>query len=614
MRAIHTNYTRFRERVLAAGFALLWLGAVSSALSAFGQELAPVPTNIVVRSCGQASPTLAYAVERIVAELRTVHGLRASGEGEVTDPFNSTADQAGVVILGRPSMSAPLAKWCRDRGLDPSTLASRPDGYHIIAEAKPWRIVIVAGTDIGAWYGACAWMDSLRDAAHGAVSTPLGEFQDAPALAIRFTRGLGSGEHLSPPKGAIPSLDWWARWRMNVTPTAQHSEPALQGFLTEAHKRGIRVIRGLGVRNLCAADDRAVARCADELKTFLELGGDGVSALWDDLPHARCRGHCDRCREQFGTNSLPHEIVRVLEALCDVAAQSPGHPLILWCPPHYSENRYPELSDEAFFRVIGASRKVRQQTQMYYCEFSPEKTAILDQESITNRVWWYNGLRTVYHVSHNWPSQPEMKLTIPGLKSFRAPDFARFEVGWKTGIGVSGDGTVLPVPDKAWQDLHSLPARYQGYYPCTAGHPYHAALSGLFSFSPSGFEQADADRVVFRAIFGPGSDRPARAWSDAYVQFQVRLAQTADRPVTETQMANSQQRLAQWRAWSREVEACAGQGHSLLSPATLESVLARMREAEDSTERLLTQRSRPVQQGTRETRETRETKKAEGKF
>ena len=39
-------------------------------------------------------------------------------------------------------------------------------------------------------------------------------------------------------------------------------------------------------------------------------------------------------------------------------------------------------------------------------------------------------------------------------------------------------------PDKAWQDLRTLPARYQGYYPCTAGHPYHAAVSGLFAFSP----------------------------------------------------------------------------------------------------------------------------------
>ncbi len=162
-------------------------------LPAFGSELAPVPRTIIVRSCGNTSPTLAYAVQRIVAELRAVHGLQAGGEEAAADPFQSTAEHAGVVILGRPSESAPLAKWCRDRGLDLSGLASPPDGYRIVAQSKPWRIVIVADSDAGAWYGACAWMDSLRDTADGAVSTPLGEAQDAPALAIRFYAGAGLG-------------------------------------------------------------------------------------------------------------------------------------------------------------------------------------------------------------------------------------------------------------------------------------------------------------------------------------------------------------------------------------------------------------------------------------
>jgi hypothetical protein len=576
-------------------------------LPAFGQTPASVPATILVRSCDSTSPTLAYAAERIVAELRAVHGLEASVEKGTKDPFKSTTSNAGVLVLGQPAKSAPLAKWCQDHGLDLSALASLPDGYHIVAQAKPWLVVIAAETDVGAWYGACAWLDSLRDAPDGAVSSPVGQVHEAPALAIRFSRGLGGSEHLSRPEEAIPSLDWWARWRMNVAHTGQLPEPALRTFLAEAHKRGIRVVRGLGVRNLCAADDRAVAKCAEEFRRFLELGGDGASALWDDLPHDRCRGHCDRCRARFGTNGLPQEIVRVLEALCDVAAPAPGHPLIVWCPPHYSENRYQELADEAFFRDIGASQKVRRQTQMYYCEFASGKTTILDEVGITNRVWWYNGLRTVYHVSHNWPSAPDMKLSIPGLKSFDAPDFARFEVGWKIGIGVRSDGTVLPAPEKAWQDLRSLPARYQGYYPCTAGHPYHAAMSGLFAFNPRAFDQAEADRVVFRAIFGPGCATPARAWSDAYVQFQVWLAQTAGSPITDAQLADARQRLAQWRVCSRDVQACAAKGHSLLGPAMLESALARMKQAEDSAENMLNNHA------AREIRDQREKPAAQAK-
>jgi hypothetical protein len=573
-----------RSLVVAAGIAAGLLFPWGPVLSA---EVAPVPRTILVRSCEDNFPTLTYAAERVVAELRTIHGLQARWERSPKDPFKFPGKNAGLVVLGRPSHSSALAKWCRARGLDLGTLAVSSDGYRIVPQSKPWRVVILADGDVGAWYGACAWLDSLRNKADGGLAMPLAEVCDAPALAIRFSRGLGGNEHLAHPQEAIPLLDWWARWRMNVAQVGQLPEPDLKALLVEAHKRGIRVVHGLGVRHLCAADDRAVAHCAEEFRRFLESGGDGASALWDDLPHERCGGHCDRCRERFGTNSLPREIVRVLEALCDVAAQSPGQPLILWCPPHYSESRYPELGDEAFFRVIAASEKVRRQTRMYFCEFAPDKTALLDQLGLTNRVWWYNGLRTVYHVSHYWPTTPDMKLTIPGVKSFDAPDFARFEVGWKTGIGVRSDGTVVSVPDKAWQALRSLPARYQGYYPCTAGHPYHAAVSGLFAFNPANFDQGEADRVVFRAMFGPDCERLARDWSDEYVRFQIWLAQTADHGMTEARMADGQHRLAQWRACSREVQACAARGHSLLTPANLESTLARMKTAENSAEAIL---------------------------
>jgi hypothetical protein len=578
---------------------LLFLG-----LPAFGLDLAPIPEHLVVRECGKGSPTLTYAVERVITELHTLYGFQASGETNAANPFGTASDGSGVVVLGRPSDSMALGQWCREQGLNPATVAPGPDGYQIIVQAKPWRVVIVADTDVGVWYGACGWLDSLREAADKTVSTPVGVFQDAPALSIRFTRGLGAREHSSRLEDAISSLDWWARWRMNVTHAPSLPEPQLKEFLAEAHKRGIRVVRGIGVRNLCATDDRAVAKCADEFRRFLELGGDGVSGLWDDLPHARCAGHCDRCRERFGTNSLPHEIVHILEALCDVAAESPGHPLILWCPPHYSEHRYKELSDEAFFKVIGSSPKVCRQTQMYYCEFAPEKTALLDQLGITNRVWWYNGLRTVYHVCHNWPAPNQVKISIPGLKSFGAPDFARFEVGWKTGVAVAPGGVVLPVPERTWQALRTLPARYDGYYPCTANNPYHCAISGCFAFNPREFEQADADRAVFRAIFGPGSAKPARAWSDAYVQFQVRLAQMPATPLTQEQMADEERRMTQWRAGAREVQSCAAQDHSLLSTATLESVLARMREAEDSVQKVLAHHNASAQPGNHEPRQT----------
>ncbi|HOX03508.1 MAG TPA: endonuclease/exonuclease/phosphatase family protein [Candidatus Paceibacterota bacterium] len=543
-----------------------------------------MPQGVVVRISGKPTPTLAYAVERIVAELQTVHGLNAHGETEA--PRQAAIDGQGVVTLCR----TVVAGQPQETGSNPTALP--PDGFRITVQPTPLRVAIVAASDIGLWYGACAWLDSLDNTANGTVLTPVGEFSGHSALALRFTRGLTPGDRISRIEDAIPALDWWARWRMNVTVASQYPGPLLQEYLAEAHKRGIRVLRGLGVRNLCAADDQAVAECAGEFRRFLQQGGDGVSLLWDDLPHERCRGHCQRCIERFGTNSLPHEIVRVLDALCDVAAQSQANPLIVWCPSHYSENRYPEMSDESFFRVIGASRPIRKQTHMYHCEFAPDKTAILERFGITNRVWWYNGMRTVYHVCRNWPDSPEWKLDIPGVKSFGAPDFARFEVGWKTGIGVREDGAVIPVPDRTWENLRTLSLRFQGCYPCMDQHPYHAAVSGLFALSPRTFDQREADRVVFRAMFGPGSAAVARNWSDAYVHLQVRLAQTAHRSPGNAQAADLERALAPWEGLAREVRTRADRGRSLLPATILESVLSRMDQAGAAVRKMLSQPDR----------------------
>lgn len=555
-------------------------------LPALGQEWAGSPSRWLVRVSDPSSPTLTWAADRIVFELQTVHRLPARVEAGGYGQFNGAGTDTGVLVLGRLGASKALTEWGRLRGVDFAARTARPDGYCVLSEVNPARVIITATNDVGVWYGACAWLDALREASDGRLTMPCGELVGAPTLAHRFTRGLIPRKSPSRIEESISWLDWWARWRLNVTGVGRVPDSFLNEFLTEAHRRGIRVLRGLGVRNLCAADDLEVARCADEFRAFLKLGGDGVSMLWDDLPHDRCYGHCECCRTRFGTNSLPHEIVRVLEALTAVADASPRRPLIVWCPPHYSENRYPELSDEDFFRVIGRSQKVRQQTHLYHCEFDSAKTAILDRHGLTNRIWWYNGLRTLYHVSHHWPSPPGVKLTIPGIKSFEASDFAPFEVGWKTGYGVRSDGTLIPAPPRTWQQFRSLPARYQGYYPCTATHPYHAAVGGLFAFDPGAFDQAEADRTVFRAMFGPGSAEAARAWSAAYTEWQIRLAQTNSGALSLAPNANLSTQMAPWRALSREIETRSAQGRSLLTPSLSESVLARMREAENAVARI----------------------------
>ncbi len=564
------------------------------ALPVLGQEWAVLPQTVSLRFCGRDSPTRAWAAARIAAELRTVHHLHAEIGQAGPDLFHGASRDTAVLVLGCAGDSEGLAAWCREQGLAPAAFAARPESYRVVVRTNPVRLVIVAGSDLGLWYGACGWLDGLRKMLDGAPATPAGEFGGAPALPYRFTRGLTPRGSPASLEESVSWLDWWARWRLNVTIVGGATDRMLPEFLREAHLRGIRVLHGLGVRNLCASDDDAIKRLSEEFRRYLQEGGDGVSMLWDDLPHARCGGHCDRCRARFGPNSLPHEIVRILEALCDVAAQSPSRPLVVWCPPHYSEQRYPEMSDEEFFRVIGASRKVREQTHLYYCEFAPEKLAVLDRHGLTRRIWWYNGLRTVYHVAHHWPSPPGIRLAIPGVKTFEAPDFAPFEVGWKTGSGVSADGDVIRAPGRTWQHLQALPTHYQGYYPCTATHPYHAALGGVFAFNPGGFNQAEADQVIFRAMFGPDTAELARAWSAAYAQLQIQLAQHCEGNSRSNGVSEVATQLTAWRALAGQFRARVRQDRSLLPPNLLASVLARMAEAETEVARLA-ERDGPVQ-------------------
>jgi len=546
----------------------------------------PLPGRLDIRIAAQPSPTIRYAADRIATELRVLYGIDTTCRAGPGEPLAGEAESGAIMVLGRAADARSLKRCPGEDLADARDAIAAPEGYRVIVRSPPLRIVVTAGTDVGVWYGACAWLDSLICRPDGSVCTCPTDRYERPDLAVRFTRGLEPRENFRTVEDAVPAMDWWARWRMNVTRIDERPEPFTRGFLREAHKRGIRVLLALGVRNLCASDDRAVGTCAGAFERFLRLGGDGVCVLWDDLPHERCAGHCDNCRVRFGANSLPREIAHVLEVLCDVASRHTGHPLILWCPSHYSESRYPEMSDDAFFQALAASPRVREQTHMFYCEFLPERLLLLDRVGIRNRVWWYNGMRTAYHLFHHWPTEPSMELSIPGVRTFAAPGFARFEMGWKTGIRLLPGGTIAPPPDAMWGAVRTVPQRYQGFYPCMDPHPYHGAASAVFAFSPRRFTQSEADRIVFRAIFGPGTEDAARRWSDAYDGLQVWLARAAGRAPSETDHHTAARRIDRWRELRRALEDEAARGRTLLAPDALQSVLARMRAAEQEVQEI----------------------------
>lgn len=547
-----------------------------------------IPSNVEIRVMQNASPTMLWAVDCVARELETFYGLSVVREIGVQKPFVDSANSRVQILLVKQEASPDFIKWCKKLNLKSTVGNSGSNSYRITTLHNPLRVLIIGSDEIGAWYGACEWLNSLVVRTDKQVRMPLGEKTGAPAFDIRFARKYKPFVDTGSVKDAIPTMDWWARWRSNVTNMSFRPDSYTQKFLSEAHKRGIRVLISMDVRNTCASDDEAVAKLADRFKHFLEIGGDGMLALWDDLPNKRCDGHCEACKKRFGAKGLPSEIVHIMEAFCDVAEKHPGKEYVIWCPSHYNYGRYKELSDEDFFKVVGESAKIKSDTYMITTQCALDRVAFLDNFGIKQRIWWYNGMRSVYAILSRWkPPRSNRRLSIPNFKQFENADFARFDSGEWMDVDIGDNDKIKwPTQDK-WENLRQAPERFQGYYFCGPTHPYHAAVSGLYSFSPKKFRQEEADELVFRAMFGSSSVKSARKWSDFYNELQVWLARNKNRPLSDEKRRQCVQLMENWRKARAEVEASVALGHILLPQDALKLAIEDMQKAEETVNELL---------------------------
>ena len=422
-------------------------------------------------------------------------------------------------------------------------------------------------------------------------------------MELRFPRGMDGPKEQLTDEEHEAVFDWWARWRINAL-TVGSADPKL---FAEARKRGMKLLIRLNTRNLCAADDKAVANTAAAFDAFLKAGGDGFWTLWDDLPRERVYGHCDKCRAKFGQNSMPKEIAHILEALVDVAAKYPEKKYLVWCPTHYNYGRYadvteeqfrfgehqrlselnrrvdghsPSMPDDYFFKNV-ATEKVRNGTYMCYCEFEPERIAFVNSFGIKNIVWWYNGFRSVYNILTRWaPPEPRMKLKIPDVVATGGAEFSRMDSGWLMGIGVKDDGTIIWATDAVKQDLRTLANRIQGAYLCGGAGAYHNALMGLYSFYPSRFDQRRADKLVFGSVFGPGSDGPGRRWQDEYSFLTAWLSKKSMQPFTDKEKQEAEGFIKQWQKDRSEFEAVAARKRTVLPAYFVDTLLSGVSGAE----------------------------------
>jgi len=104
---------------------------------------------------------------------------------------------------------------------------------------------------------------------------------------------------------------------------------------------------------------------------------------------------------------------------------------------------------------------------------------------------------------------------------------------------------------------------------------------GVSAVNGEGFAVLPA-KVEIRAMFGPGSEGPARGWSDIENKSEVRLANkiVAGESLSDADKKEIAGSIEQWRKERMKVEAVAARGRSLAPVQFISPVLKNMLEGE----------------------------------
>jgi hypothetical protein len=510
------------------------------------------PVTIILRP--DATGTAGYAAECLRGELNRLFGLEAIIARE---PGNPRTDGVAVFVEDQTPQSSPdaVARF-------PDLPAPTEDGYLLGVFPEKRASLICGFGGNGVIRGVFA-LAGLTVAEGSGAAWPEGCISDSPDLRIRLTRDIlasnRSSGTMTREQALTCELDWWARWGLNyaLMPSGlakDGQEPArlVRWFVGEAHRRGMKAGVNLGGRSLCPSDPVEMDRYLSRARHLLDLGCDFFLVLFDDLPRDRLGGHCDRCIRDFGA-SLAAEQCHILESLDDVLQGAGSGGQLIWCPTYYSLGMTGYIGaaegPDKYFTILGRSTRVRH-TCMCHCAFDRQFCAYLDSKGLTNRIWWYNGIRTDYYMVSRAFDGYDMwgpPLRIPGLKDFRS-FFSPFENGWLMPSFTSANTSLHPcvaplvtagrdergrtvIPPSSWEELAHLPGCVQGLYLCSASTPYHIALAGIFAAHPALFDQERAQGAIADAVFSRGASRHVLAWQAAYARAQMLLARGRGRPL-----------------------------------------------------------------------------------
>ncbi|NSW57766.1 MAG: hypothetical protein HPY44_17295 [Armatimonadetes bacterium] len=364
----------------------------------------------------------------------------------------------------------------------------------------------------GAVYAAYAIQQLVREEG-GKQVLPRVAISDWPTLTERAHTGCP--RNTSP--GALRTLDWFARWRINAAYYEIYGDqgqdtvpPEVSAVHEECARRGITLYGLISnwrtelllKRQLCPSNPEDLARIRRYSTELLDRGCDGLIFLFDDITRdaATHTERCAGCREKFG--SLAAVQLALLEPMLDVARQR-GVTRLMVCPTPYFQGwqtYYGGLDGPGYFRVWGEAPQMADVAQ-YFCQLRRDEIEAVREAGLRNFVYWYNGL---YDQDQFVPEMARQ----PGLWG----GFSQLPWGWYLERWDPEKG-VVPREDSI-AALRELPTLTDRAWLCGGGD-WNFALWGSYCWDPANYDVERYERNMLEAIFGQTAASQYSAWRDA---------------------------------------------------------------------------------------------------
>lgn len=517
---------------------LLTVLALPAACGAAGLGLAPAPKAIREGtgtlalpaprySCPAASsPRVQYAAEVLA---------RTLGTGSKRVP-----EAQAVVRLAPAKSVAELGTYARRLGLPAPPEDSFEEAYVLdCGVAEPGHLTLRGG-ESGLIYGAYTLAQLLRR--EGAnLSVVRAAVSDWPTMRTRAYTGVPRNPR-SP--DFLPSLDWFARWRMNgcyyelYGDQGQDSAPQeLSEVHRECARRGIALYGQISnwrterllKRELCACNPEDLARLRRYSTELLDRGCDGLILLFDDLTQAAVEHPltCPLCKARFG--NLAAAQVELVRPMLEVA-RARGVDRLIVCPtPYYRgwESSYQGKLDGKQYYGVWAKEPLLRGVQVYHCLLAERELEAVEQAGLRNFIFWYNG---DYEYSYALPEGQRLEGLWGGLSDLG--------YGWYVNR-VDPQQGLVPLAD-AYASFRRLPALTRHAWLCAGGR-YAFALWGAYCWDAERFDPRAAEGDLLAAMYGARGREQYARWVGLIRKWYPRLSAPPAVATTEGRAAYVQE-------------------------------------------------------------------------